>query len=108
LGARRRKPLKLNPFRATKRIEQFFRIAIQARFVRNVNRERPAGRGLIRYVLLFGIVGHEPFEVPERNPFSVRQNIRQLFEVSRVIKETRERIKKQVGLGHLWTSSSSF
>jgi hypothetical protein len=62
LGDSRRQTLKLDAGRPTERVEELFGVAVQARLVRDVDREHLAVRGRVRDVLILGIVGHEPLQ----------------------------------------------
>jgi len=60
----------------------------------------PTGRCHVRDVLVFGIVGHEPFEISQGNAAPVTENVYKLLTVLRNIKEARQRIEQQITLAH--------
>ena len=62
LGDRGRQALKIDAGRPAKRVEELLRVSIQARLVRDVDREHLAVRSRIRHVLILRIVGHEPLQ----------------------------------------------
>jgi hypothetical protein len=55
--------LVLKLFGSAKRVKQLFTVAIETRLVRAVDQERFAVVGLVRQVLLLGVVRDEPLEV---------------------------------------------
>jgi hypothetical protein len=55
--------LVLKLFGSAKRVKQLFTVAIETRLVRAVDQERFAVVGLVRQVLLLGVVRDEPLKV---------------------------------------------
>jgi hypothetical protein len=96
LGARRREPLELDALRTAKGIEQFLTVAVQTRFVSDVNREHlPSWRG-VRHVVSLGVVRHEPLEFAEGYTLAVSQNIVKLLTILWYIKEFGETGQQQI------------
>jgi hypothetical protein len=56
--------LVLKLFRSTKRVKEFFAVAVEARLVRAVNAERLAVGHRVRQVALLRIVRDEPLQLP--------------------------------------------
>tara|TARA_Y100000389_G_scaffold196372_1_gene229211 strand:+ start:2642 stop:2992 length:351 start_codon:yes stop_codon:yes gene_type:complete len=54
-----------NLCRATKGVEQFFTIAIEARFVRAVHTENLSIGRLVCEIIFFRVICDEPFKIPE-------------------------------------------
>jgi hypothetical protein len=100
LGTRRREPLELDALRTAKGIEQFLTVAVQTRFVSDVNREHlPSWRG-VRHVVSLGVVRHEPLEFAEGYTLAVSQNIVKLLTILWYIKKFREARQKKIRLAH--------
>ena len=51
--------------RATKGVEEFFTVSIEAGLVSTMNTEYLSIICLVRKIILFGIIGDEPLEVPK-------------------------------------------
>lgn len=66
LGDCRRQPLEFNAFGPTEWVEQFLRVPVQTRLVRDVDRKKLAIRRLVRHVLILGVVRYEPFKFAQR------------------------------------------
>jgi hypothetical protein len=62
LGDRRRQALKIDAGRPAEGVEELLRVSVQARLVRDVDREHLTVRSRIGHVLILGIVGHEPLQ----------------------------------------------
>ena len=59
-------PLKLNTFGPAKRVEQFFRVSIETRFVGDVHGKGATGlTDLVRDVAILCVIGDEPLQITQ-------------------------------------------
>jgi hypothetical protein len=75
LGTSGCEPLELHALRTAKRVKELFAVTVQARLVGYVDREHLPGRGGVRHVVCFRIVGHKPLEFAKGYTLAVSQNI---------------------------------
>jgi hypothetical protein len=66
LGDGRRQTLEIYALGPAERIEQFLRVSVQTRLVRDVDRKKLAVRRLVRHVLVLGVIRYEPFKFSQR------------------------------------------
>jgi hypothetical protein len=93
LGNRGGQPLELDAHRPAEWVEQLLGVAVEARFVRDVHRERLAGRRLVGDVAILRVVGHEPLEVAQGDAVAVRQDGLELLAVLGHLEEARQRLE---------------
>ena len=103
LGDRRHETLELDAGRPAERVEELLGVSVQARLVRDVDREDLAVRGGIRHVLILRVVGDEPLKLTKRRGLGLggpTQNGVQLLAILRDFKEPDQTREKKFRLIH--------
>jgi hypothetical protein len=103
LGDRRHETLELDTGRPAEWVEELLRVTVQARLVRDVDREDLAVRGGVRHVLILRVVRDEPLEPAKRRRLGLggtAQNRVQLLTILWNIKEFHQTREEKFRLIH--------